>query len=80
MWHALQAAGFKQPAKAMYILPACDVPHLEAVLTPTWQLPGGRHPDQHHIFPVDLPVRLGTKPCCEEPKLPNLNTVLMHVS
>ena len=41
----------------MYILPVCDIPHLEAVLTPHWQLPGGRHSDQHHLFPVDLPVR-----------------------
>ena len=52
----VQAAGFRQPAKAMYILPVCDVPHLEATLTPSWQLPGGRHPDQHHVFPLELPV------------------------
>ena len=54
----LQAAGFtKQPAMTLHILPLCELPFLEASFTPTWHLPDGHNQEQHHLFPVPVPVR-----------------------
>lgn len=58
----LQAAGItKQPAATLHILPLCELPFLEALLTPTWHLPNDRDQQQHHLFPVPLPVSLTSK-------------------
>ena len=57
----LQAAGItKQPAATLHILPLCELPFLEAILTPTWHLPNERNPQHHHLFPVPVPVRFAS--------------------
>lgn len=46
--HDLAAAG------SLLALPVADVPVLHVDVEATWQLPGGRDPDEHHVFPLEV--------------------------
>ena len=54
--HCLQAAGLDHPAGTLYALPLLNIPASQLDLGLEWELPGGRSPDDHHLFPMDVPA------------------------
>ena len=54
--HYLQAAGLDHPAGTLYALPLLNIPASQLDLALDWDLPGGRSPDNHHLFPVGVPA------------------------
>ena len=52
----MQAAGLDQPAGTLLALPLLDFPFGQYVLSSDWHLPNGRDGNQHHLFPVPVPI------------------------
>ena len=59
----LQAAGLAHTAGTLFALPLVDFPAGLVRVGLRWQLPGGRHADDHHLHPADPPVRARSTPC-----------------
>ena len=62
----LQAAGLGQAAGALHALPLVDflAGYVRAALQ--WELPRGRHADDHHLHPATPPVRPGSRTCASQ--------------
>ena len=53
---SLQGAGLEKGPSARYCLPLMDFTALNLLIKPEWYLLSGRHPNDHHLYPVTLPV------------------------
>lgn len=54
----MQACGLDEPSEQLHSLPLLDFPCLGIKLSYTWLLADNRSANEHHLFPIALPVSL----------------------